>query len=165
MEKVKIDQLVQDIQQYFIAQKLTLSLAESCTGGSLAARLTRMAGCSQYFLGSVVAYSNDFKIHFLGIDEQILTEHGAVSGPVVYHMAQRILQLSGSDYSLAVSGIAGPEGGMPGKPVGTIWGAVAKKGSIPYAWSFYLPGERQEIIEKSVEILLSQLWLLINNHT
>lgn len=149
------------IQHHFIAQKLTLSLAESCTGGNLAASLTSIPGCSQYFLGSIVAYSNTLKTHLLGIDDHTLSTHGAVSALVVRQMAQGVLKLTGSDYSLAVSGIAGPGGGSAIKPIGTIWGAIANKNEEPFVWNFFLQGSRQEIIEKTVEILLNQLWVLI----
>jgi PncC family amidohydrolase len=158
----KIDALLASlIQHHFIAQKKTLSLAESCTGGNLAACLTFLPDCSHYFLGSIVAYSNTLKTNLLGVDAQILAEYGAVSAPVVSQMAKGALKLTGSDYSLAVSGIAGPGGGTELKPVGMIWGAIAKLGQDPFVWDFYLSGSRQEIIEKSVDILLAQLWSLI----
>lgn len=154
MEKL----LVSSIQEYFIAQGWTLSLAESCTGGHLATCLTREPGCSQYFLGSVVVYSNRLKTKLLGVNDSLLANNGAVSAPVVRQMALGVLQLTGSDYSIAVSGIAGPGGGTLLKPVGTIWGAIAQQGEEPFVWDFSLQGTRQEIIEKSVDILLAQLW-------
>lgn len=157
------DVLVQSIQQLCIAQQWTLSLAESCTGGRLAARLTRMPGCSHYFLGSIVAYSNALKIGLLNVDARTLAQYGAVSGPIVSQMAQGVLKLTNSHYSVAVSGIAGPEGGSTEKPVGTIWGAIASQGlEEPVILDFHLSGTREEIIENSVDLLLSQFWLLIN---
>lgn len=155
------DPLVNLIQEHCIAQGWTLSLAESCTGGYLAARLTCMPGCSRYFLGSIVAYSNALKTNLLGVDDAMLAQHGAVSAPVVRQMAEGVLRLTGSYYSLAVSGIAGPAGGTPQKPVGTIWGAIACEGKEPCVWDFFVSGTRQEIIEQSTEILLAQLWTLI----
>ncbi len=157
------DQLVKDIQDLFIKHGWTLSLAESCTGGYLAARLVRFSGCSKYFLGSIVAYSNELKMNILKVNPSILSEYGAVSGPVVGQMAQGVLELTGSDYSIAVSGIAGPEGGTLDKPVGTIWGAIAQKGSSLHIWNVFLSGNREEIIEKSADLLLSKLWLLIKS--
>ncbi len=150
------------IHQAFIQHKWTLSLAESCTGGALAARLTRLPGCSNYFLGSIISYSNSLKINILGVDPHILQQLGAVSSEVVRQMAEGVMRLTKSDYSIAVSGIAGPEGGTPQKPVGTIWGAIAQKGQEPYVWSFHLSGSRQSIIQCSVDILLTNLWLRIN---
>lgn len=155
------DLLVSSIQQLCISQGWTLSLAESCTGGHLAARLTSIPGCSHYFLGSIVAYSNRLKITLLGVDTEVLDAYGAVSSPVVSQMAQGVLKLTGSDYSLAISGIAGPGGGSPEKPVGTIWGAIASRKEDPLIWDFHLSGSRKEIIEKSVDILLSEFWILI----
>ncbi len=151
------------IQNHFIAQEWTLSLAESCTGGNVAARLTRIPGCSQYFLGSVVAYSNYLKMNILNVDSVTLETYGAVSAPVVHQMAQGVLNLTGSSYSLAVSGIAGPGGGSSIKPVGLVWGAIAAKGQEPFVWDFYLSGSRQEIIEQTTEVLLVQLWTLIKS--
>jgi PncC family amidohydrolase len=149
------------IQHHCITHGRTISLAESCTGGNLAARLTRIPGCSEYFLGSIVAYSNGLKIRLLGVQPDMLMQEGAVSGPVVRQMAQGVLKLTGSDYSLAVSGIAGPSGGTPLKPVGTIWGAIGKKGADPIVWDFFLSGSRHEIIEESVNILLARFWSVL----
>jgi nicotinamide-nucleotide amidase len=155
------DPLANLIQEHCIAQGRSLSLAESCTGGYLAARLTRLPGCSRYFLGSIVAYSNALKTNLLGVDAALLAQWGAVSAPVVRQMAEGVLRLTGSHYSLAVSGIAGPGGGSLQKPVGTIWGAIAREGKDSFVWDFFLTGTRQEIIEQSTEILLAQLWTLI----
>ena len=155
------NQLALSIQQHCIAHGWTLSIAESCTGGHLAARLTRIPGCSQYFLGSIVAYSNELKISLLGVDSHTLAEFGAVSRQVVGQMAQGVLKLSGSHFSLAVSGIAGPGGGSSEKPVGTIWGAIASRGEESIIWNFHSSGTRDEIIERSVDILLSTFWSLI----
>jgi PncC family amidohydrolase len=155
------DSLVTHIHQHFVNQGWTLSAAESCTGGNLAARLTRIPGCSQYFLGSIVAYSNELKKNVLGVNSRALEEQGAVSEAVVIEMAEGVRRLTGSDYSIAVTGIAGPGGATPTKPVGTVWGAIASRGNPPFVWSFQLKGSREEIMEISVTILLSQLWSLI----
>jgi PncC family amidohydrolase len=151
----------EQIQRHFISHHSTLALAESCTGGALAARLTRLPGCSQYFLGSIVAYSNELKIKLLGVDKQILREKGAVSEQVVKQMIDGLIHKTGSDYGIAVTGIAGPGGGSEVKPIGMIWGAIGQKGKEPYVWSFHLKGERVTIIQDSVDILLNQLCLLI----
>lgn len=104
---------------------LTLSTAESCTGGFLAHKITSVPGSSDYFRGSIIAYANELKKRFLWVDEKLLRKHGAVSQPVVEAMALHGCQVMGSDFCVATSGIAGPSGGTPEKPVGTVWIAVA----------------------------------------
>ena len=151
------NELDERLHQTFIERGLTLSIAESCTGGALAARLTRHPGCSRYLLVSIVAYSNEMKSKVLGVNPHTLAEIGAVSAAVVNQMAQGVQKLSGSDYSIAVSGIAGPDGGTPGKPVGTIWAAILRKGDIPHIWTFQLQGSRHTIIEATVDHLIAQL--------
>lgn len=103
----------------------TLATAESCTGGNIARLITSVPGSSDYFLGSVVAYANMIKIKQLGISEELIKKHGAVSGEVVEEMAKKIRNIFQSDFAISVSGIAGPDGGSPDKPVGTTWIAVA----------------------------------------
>ncbi len=147
----------QQVHDLFIANRWTLSLAESCTGGSIAARLTRLAGASQYFLGSLVVYSNALKTKVLGVPEAIITQHGAVSEEVVLAMLQGSLHLSGSDFALAVSGIAGPSGGTPTKPVGTIWGGIGHRDGARHVWTFHIDGERGTVIERTVDIMLQGL--------
>jgi PncC family amidohydrolase len=144
-----------------IKKEKTLSMAESCTGGALAARLTRLPGCSRYFLGSIVAYSNEWKVQVLGVQKTVIQQFGAVSEQAVRQMAEGVLRLAKSDYSLAVSGIAGPTGESPGKPIGTIWAAIAQKEGETKAWTFQLQGSRLEIIEQTVVHLLQHLRDLI----
>lgn len=107
--------------------KLTLSTAESCTGGKIASKITKNPGCSLYFKGSVVAYSNEIKQNILKVDKQNLMNYGAVSKQVVEQMADGVRNLFKTDYAVATSGIAGPDGATNGKPVGTVWIAVSSK--------------------------------------
>jgi nicotinamide-nucleotide amidase len=100
---------------------LTLAVAESCTGGAVAARLTRVPGASRYFVGGVVAYGNAVKTALLGVDEAVLRTHGAVSEPAVRQMVEGVRAALGADLGLATTGVAGPGGGTPEKPVGTVW--------------------------------------------
>lgn len=141
----------------FIKGGLTLATAESCTGGSIAARLTRIPGASKYYLGGVIAYSNALKRDVLGVSEETLQAKGAVSEEVVVAMARGVLTLTGADYGIAVSGIAGPEGGTPEKPIGTVWGAIGNKNNMIYSWKFQAYGNREEIIESSADRMLSEL--------
>lgn len=111
-------------------KKITLSTAESCTGGSIAARLTSIAGSSEYFKGSVVAYSNEVKMGLLHVSPETLEKHGAVSEETVIEMVKGAMKALKTDCAVATSGIAGPGGGTPEKPVGTVWIAAGYKNEI-----------------------------------
>lgn len=111
-------------------KNLTVSTAESCTGGSIAARLTSIAGSSEYYNGSVVAYSNEVKIGLLGVSSQTLEQFGAVSEQTVIEMVKGAMKALKTDCAVATSGIAGPGGGTPEKPVGTVWIAAGYKNEI-----------------------------------
>ena len=102
-------------------EKLTLSTAESCTGGNIAHRITLVPGASEYYKGTVVSYDNRVKISLLEVSNQAIETYGAVSREVVEQMAQNVSEKMKTDCSIAVSGIAGPDGGTPEKPVGTVW--------------------------------------------
>ncbi len=106
-------------------RRKTVAVAESCTGGAIASRFTALPGASAYFLCGVVSYSNEAKIALLGVDPETLARHGAVSREVAEQMAEGVRRIAGADYAVATTGIAGPTGGSPEKPVGTVWIAVA----------------------------------------
>lgn len=108
-------------------KKLSLSTAESCTGGGIAAAITSVAGSSEYFMGGIVAYSNNVKTSLLHVSSDTLERYGAVSRETVMEMAAGAMNTLKTDCAIATSGIAGPGGGSQGKPVGTIWIAVAYK--------------------------------------
>jgi nicotinamide-nucleotide amidase len=110
------------------AQSATLALAESCTGGLLAKRLTDMPGSSAYFKEGLVTYSNESKERLLGVPHELLIEHGAVSEPVACKMAEGARSLAGADYGLSVTGIAGPDGGTEEKPVGLVFVGLSDAG-------------------------------------
>ena len=110
------------------ARNLTLALAESCTGGLISHRLTEVPGSSTYFLGGIVAYAYDVKERQLGVKHNTLYDHGAVSAETALEMARGARRALGTDIGLGVTGIAGPGGGMPGKPVGLVHLAVARRG-------------------------------------
>ena len=122
-------------------RKQQVTFAESCTGGLIAANLTRIAGASDVFEAGFVSYSNDIKHQLLAVSEQDLQEHGAVSEPVVRQMALGAMTRSGADFAVAVSGIAGPGGGSEHKPVGTVWIAWGDKDNL-HSQSLHLPGSR-----------------------
>jgi nicotinamide-nucleotide amidase len=108
-------------------KKLTLAMAESCTGGYVSHLLTTVPGSSDYFKGSVVAYANEVKLNTLEVSENTLNESGAVSEQVITEMAQQVRIKLNADIGVATSGIAGPAGGTPEKPVGTVWIAYSDK--------------------------------------
>jgi nicotinamide-nucleotide amidase len=110
-----------------LARRLRLVTAESCTGGWIGKVCTDLPGSSRWFLGGVVSYANEAKSRMLGVDADVLGQYGAVSEPVVRAMAAGVLQHLGGELSVAVSGIAGPDGGTPEKPVGTVWFAWGRR--------------------------------------
>lgn len=135
---------------------LRLALAESCTGGLLAHLLTNVPGSSAYFLGSVVAYANQAKIALLGVRAETLEKHGAVSRETVLEMALGARRALQADLGLSISGIAGPQGGTPEKPVGTVWIALsAPEGER--ARGHHFPGERQQVKAAAARAALSLL--------
>ncbi len=124
------DLLEQHIGALLLQQKKFIGTAESCTGGFLAHAITSVSGSSQYFRGSIIAYSNSLKQSLLGVKESSLNEYGAVSSEVVREMVTGALDVLSCDIAVAVSGIAGPTGGTETKPVGTVWIAVGSKEEI-----------------------------------
>ncbi len=120
----EIRKIAEEVNARLRLSALTLATAESCTGGAIAAAITSIAGSSDVFKGSVVSYSNDVKHKVLGVAQEILDGEGAVSAATVEAMAVGVQRLIGSHCAVATSGIAGPGGAVPGKPVGTVWVAI-----------------------------------------
>lgn len=146
------------VGDYLRSKQLTVGTAESCTGGSIASKLTSVPGSSDYFLGSVVSYANKVKRHILGVDKDDLEKYGAVSRPVVEQMARGALRVLGCDYALATSGIAGPGGGTPDKPVGTIWIALANQEKVvSKEYRFATISSRDINIQRTVNFALLML--------
>lgn len=134
------------------AAGLMLATAESCTGGWIAKALTDVAGSSSWFGAGLVTYSNDAKRSLLGVGAQTLEAHGAVSEATVREMAAGALAASGADIAVAVSGIAGPDGGTADKPVGTVWFAWAVSAATPVIWAecVRFDGDRETVRRRSV---------------
>ena len=147
------------------AHGLKLVTAESCTGGGVAQAVTDIAGSSAWFERGFVTYSNESKRELLGVSLDTLTRHGAVSEAVVREMATGALQHSHAQVALAVSGIAGPDGGMPDKPVGTVWFAWCIKGRTCVSRLHHLNGSRGEVRAQSVRIALQGIIDLLNQLT
>lgn len=138
----------------------TLSVAESCTAGGVAARLTDVAGSSAYFLGGAVVYSNELKTHLLGVDPGLLQRDGAVSESVARSMAEGARERFGSDYALAITGVAGPGGGSDAKPVGTVHLALAGPGGVSHRHARF-PGQRQQVRRLAAQFSLDLLRRLL----
>lgn len=127
----------------------TLAAAESCTGGGFCAAVTDVPGSSAYFLGGVVAYSNDSKVRDLGVPRALIDAAGAVSEAVAVAMAEGARTRFGSDIGVGITGVAGPGGASPGKPVGTVCVAVAA-GDVRLSNRFCLPGDRDAVRKETV---------------
>ena len=134
--------------------------AESCTGGWIAKVMTDLADSSHWFERGYVTYSNEAKMHDLGVSKETLAAHGAVSEQTVREMAVGALRATGADVAIAVSGIAGPSGGTPGKPVGTVWFAAAHwftANTVETTRRELFPGDREAVRRSSVEYALELL--------
>lgn len=134
----------------------TLATAESCTGGSVAARIASISGSSAYYLGSVVSYSNDVKHNVLGVSWPVLEERGAVSAECARAMAMGARTVIGSDIAVSTTGIAGPLGGTRRKPVGLVYIGIATPTWLE-AFEFHFDGDRAQVIEQSVQQALTLL--------
>ncbi len=144
---------------YKLLQKceLTLSLAESCTGGLISARLVSQSGISRYFYGGVVSYVNGVKEALLGVDPHALSQYTAVSAPVAEQMAEGVIERTGSDLGLSVTGLAGPSGGTREIPVGRVFVGISQRGGPTYSISYTLRGNRQRIRKAAAEAALRAL--------
>jgi nicotinamide-nucleotide amidase len=149
------------LAQRMIASDRTVVTAESCTGGWIGKACTDLPGSSRWYLGGVISYANAAKTGLLGVEPSLLQAHGAVSEPVVRAMAQGVIEHLGGDLGVAVSGVAGPDGGTPDKPVGTVWFAWGR--SLPGgecdvgAACEQFPGDRDEIRRRAVQRALAGL--------
>ena len=142
-----------------IEELKSLSTAESCTGGAIAKKIVAKSGASAYFKGGVVAYSNQAKEEILGVDLDLLTKYGAVSRQVVLAMAEGVSKIFHTEYAVATSGIAGPLGGTPKKPVGLVWIAVKTPKKLT-AKRFVFKGPRSAVIKQATDralLLLEEL--------
>lgn len=151
-----LGELANRLQVACLAAGSTVALAESCTGGLVAATLTEIAGSSGYFLGGVVSYSNEAKRDMLGVDEAVLTAHGAVSAQVARAMAVGARELFGATLAASVTGIAGPDGGSPEKPVGLTYIAIADTDGVDVRRMVW-PGDRAANRQDSTIVVLELL--------
>lgn len=150
----------EDLAAVLLRKGLTLSVAESCTGGMLGSVITSVPGSSGYFLGGAVTYSNDSKEDVLKVPGSVIVENGAVSEDTAISMAAGVKDLFGSDLSISITGIAGPGGGTDAKPVGLVWiGISAKDGT--FARKFNFKGKRDDVrnsaVDASIRLLIDSL--------
>ena len=154
MEKSDLVEAVADV---LTSGSHTLAVAESCTGGLMAKRITDLPGSSTYFRGGVIAYADHVKLELLGVEEAVLVESGAVSEAVVAGMARGVADLLKADVGVGITGVAGPGGGTPDKPVGTVWIAVAVQGSVRTSHRVF-PGDREAVRERASQAALLLLY-------
>ena len=151
---------LEELATRLLAKKETLGTAESCTGGLVSALITSLPGSSGWFKGGVVSYANEIKTALLQVPEDILAAHGAVSKASALAMAAGAVRALGVEHSLAVTGIAGPEGGTPDKPVGTVWLAWSVAGQSTAKHCLFT-GNRAEIREQAAGEALAGLLRLL----
>jgi nicotinamide-nucleotide amidase len=156
-----IDGLVARVAAALTARRASLATAESCTGGLVAAACTSRAGSSAWLERGVVTYSNAAKSELLDVEPALIARHGAVSAEVARAMADGMLARSPAGFAVAVTGIAGPDGGTPAKPVGTVWIATAARGGAAEATLLSASGDRAAVRERSVaralELVLARI--------
>ena len=152
--------LEQRVGQLLSERHRTLALAESCTGGLISHRITGIAGSSAYYLGGVTSYANDVKVKLLGVTPATLEKYGAVSQETALEMSHGIRERIGADYGLSVTGIAGPSGGTPEKPVGTVWISIAQAKNHE-AKLFQFHGDRERIVLGTSQAALNWLRLAL----
>ena len=158
MTESDIHSLAEALLADLTASGKSIATAESCTGGWIAKALTDVPGSSSSFAYGIVSYSNGAKESMLGVKPATLVEHGAVSEAVVREMAEGVLNLSGADFGVSVSGVAGPDGGSDEKPVGTVWIAWARRQKTAcevYAEKCFFTGDRRQVRMASVMTALS----------
>lgn len=167
-QAITINEQVKNIAEILLANNKKLAVAESCTGGWVAKVLTDLSGSSAWFERGFVTYSNQAKIEMLGVDASTLDTLGAVSEATVREMASGVLKNSHANYSLSVSGIAGPDGGSKEKPVGLVWFGWANKDDVKScdvikSESQVFKGDRESVREQAVSYALAGLIKLLTN--
>ncbi len=160
-----IENIASVLQQFFIERKMSFAVAESCTGGLIAHLITSNSGSSAWFAGGVIAYSNDVKKEQLGVDGRVLQQYGAVSETVVKAMAEGVRRQLHTDYAVAVSGIAGPDGGTEDKPVGTAWIALASPEKTIARLHRFGMSDRAANIRRAANAALMMVLEEVNNKT
>ncbi len=152
-----MQKLVSNLSERLRAKNMMLATAESCTGGLIGAAMTDLAGSSDIYAGGFITYSNDLKMNLLGVLEDTLKTHGAVSPETANEMATSALTKTGADIAVSVTGIAGPGGGSDDKPVGLVYIGISLKGAPPQTCKHLFDGDRATIRAQTVEAALTHL--------
>ncbi|AKM36226.1 TPA: nicotinamide-nucleotide amidase [Escherichia coli] len=158
MTDSELMQLSEQVGQALKARGATVTTAESCTGGWVAKVITDIAGSSAWFERGFVTYSNEAKAQMIGVREETLAQHGAVSEPVVVEMAIGALKAARADYAVSISGIAGPDGGSEEKPVGTVWFAFSTARGEGITRRECFSGDRDAVRRQATAYALQTLW-------
>jgi PncC family amidohydrolase len=154
---MNIDELLQELAPRLLESGITVAAAESCTGGLISSTLTDYPGSSDYFLGGVVAYANEVKTGIVGVPAELIERHGAVSPEVARAMAEGIRDAVGADAGIAVTGIAGPGGATPGKPVGLVFIGLSSGKGDTVVREFHFKGDRRGNKQSSAAAALRML--------
>tara|TARA_B100000767_G_scaffold259744_1_gene269757 strand:- start:224 stop:694 length:471 start_codon:yes stop_codon:yes gene_type:complete len=149
--------LLNNLQELCIEKRITVAVAESCTAGLIASKLTALSGSSSFFKGGVVAYQNEIKTKILGVSQLVIAEKTEVSAEVVNLMAESVLEKFNSDFAVATSGYAGPDGGTNKNPIGTVFIAIASEEGVVVSRLIF-SGNRQSVVNQSSESALSLLF-------
>ena len=148
--------ILESLHDLCVSKGVSVAVAESCTSGLIASKLTLKSGSSTFFKGGIIAYQNDIKIKILGVDEQAILQYTEVSTEVVRQMAEEVRKSFLADYSIATSGYAGPSGGTSNNPIGTVFIAISSASGVDVE-RFIFSGDRQSIVnqasEKAVRLL------------
>ena len=155
--------ILESLHDLCVSKGISVAVAESCTSGLIASKLTLKSGSSAFLKGGIIAYQNDIKIKILGVDEQAILQYTEVSTEVVRQMAEGVRKSFLADYSIATSGYAGPSGGTNNNPIGTVFIAISSASGVDVE-RFVFSGDRQSIVNQASEKSLSLLYDTIKKH-
>ena len=155
--------ILESLHDLCVSKGISVAVAESCTSGLIASKLTLKSGSSTFFKGGIIAYQNDIKIKILGVDEQAILQYTEVSTEVVRQMAEGVRKSLSADYSIATSGYAGPSGGTNNNPIGTVFIAISSASGVDVE-GFVFSGDRQSIVNQASEKSLSLLYDAIKKY-
>ncbi len=160
-----LDLMIQQLQDILIQNNETITCAESCTGGQIASKITSISGSSSVFKGSIVTYCNEIKEQELGVEKQTMIDHGAVSIQTVQEMLEGVLKKFDANYAIAVSGVAGPNGGTKDKPVGTVVIGVLSSFGRKKIETYHFEGGRHEVQQQAVEQSFSLIFEILRKNS